>query len=513
MEQLGGDTLTTFENAANETVQTLETAAGDTFATIEKAGEDSLTTIYKAAEDAAVTYVKAWQDVGEQAQRSFDDAVDAGKAAARFLENQRKAEWDAVENNEKRLRDGKVIDAMWGLGTEPLQSGEQNFAKATQESEVINAAAATAAGVYGGPAGAAAYAAWSTYRRTGNADMALRAGLLSAATSYTGSSVAQMPATTTTEIVKKAAMAGAAGGIAVAAAGGDEEAIKDGFLTSAGAVLVQAGTEELEAYAPEAKDAYDQAKDAYDTVQCISATDVDCLSKTTWARDAKGQILEDENGDPIMAADKLDPNEYIGKWTQLDPNTPEGKAAAIIAQTSKLPEKYKLTEKDAIPILDNEWVLTWTVGQEQNIEYAKPTVVLTYVGKDPPFTSSVEYSEPNILIAYYVKPADGSRITDALEGSSIPYTRMYKIAPGHENVLTNALICGPDTPVDELQRVAFALIDAGVDIKYIGSKSTYKPRQILILNLLNNAYPLNNANITRDQVADLAECPAALKNP
>src|ERR1700757_2916104 len=108
---------------------------------------------------------------------------------------------------------------MWGLATEPAQSGEENFAKATQESEVINAAAGSAAAVYGGPAGAAAYAAWSTYRRTGNADMALRAGILAGGTSQLGSSVAKMPAGTTGEIIKKAAVAGAAGGISVAAAG------------------------------------------------------------------------------------------------------------------------------------------------------------------------------------------------------------------------------------------------------------------------------------------------------
>jgi hypothetical protein len=92
---------------------------------------------------------------------------------------------------EKRLREGKVVDSMWGLATEPLQSSEENFAKATQESEVINAAAGTAAAVYGGPAGAAAYAAWSTYRRTGNADIALRAGILAAVTSQMGTSVAK----------------------------------------------------------------------------------------------------------------------------------------------------------------------------------------------------------------------------------------------------------------------------------------------------------------------------------
>jgi hypothetical protein len=63
-----------------------------------------------------------------------------------------------------------------------------------------------------------------------------------------GTSVAQMPSSTAGDILKKAALAGAAGGISVAAAGGDEKDIKDGFLKSGGAVLIQGGTEKLTAF-------------------------------------------------------------------------------------------------------------------------------------------------------------------------------------------------------------------------------------------------------------------------
>ena len=519
VEKFGDDTLTTFKNAGGDTLRTLQQAGGDTFATLQKAGDDSVETIYKAAGDTAVTYIKAWRDIGEQGKRSFDDAVDAGKAAGHYLENQAKAEMNAVEAAGKRLRDGKVIDSMWGLTTEPLQSTEENFAKATQESKVINAAAGTAAAVYGGPAGAAAYAAWSTYRSTGNADMALRAGVLAAVTSQMGSSVAQMPAGTTGEIIKKAAVAGAAGGISVAAAGGDEQAIKDGFLKSAGAVLVQGGSDKLKAYSP-------AAKDAYDTVQCISARDVDCLSNTTWARDAKGKLLYDKDGKPKIDTSKLDPKQYIGKWTGFDPQSAEGKTNAFITQVSKLPKM------EAIPILKNQWVLTWTLGKDQNVSNKVPSVVLTYVGENAPFTSTVKYNDvattataaPNdnsagaanlfstILVSYYEKPADGNRIQDALQHASIPYVKLDHVGPKHERALSNALICGPDTPVEAVKKVALTLISAGVDIKYIGTKSSYKPRQIVILNLLKHRYTVNYANLTPTQVAELSECPSALKN-
>jgi hypothetical protein len=519
VEKLGDDTLTTFQKAGGDTLRTLQKAGGDTFASIQKAGDDSVETIYKAAGDASATYVKAWRDVGNQAKTSFDDAVDAGKAAARYVENQAKSQIEAGKNAGKRLSEGKVVDSMWGLATEPLQSTEKNFAQATQQSKVINAAAGTAAAVYGGPAGAAAYAAWSTYRSTGNADMALRAGVLAAVTSQMGASVAQMPAGTSGEIIKKAAMAGAAGGISVAAAGGDEQAIKDGFLKSAGAVLVQGGSQQLKNYSP-------TAKDAYDTVQCISARDVDCLSNTTWARDAKGKILYDEDGKPKIDTSKLDPNQYIGKWTGVDPQSDEGKKNAFITQISKLPKM------EAIPVLKNQWTLTWTLGKDQNIAHGTPTVVLTFVGADAPFTSTVKYEAvassdavvpdvalgqgkdlfSTIHVSYYEKPADGNRIRDALEHASIPYMQRDYIGPKHERALSNALICGPDTPVEAVKKVALTLMSAGVDIKYIGTKKSYEPRQIVILNLLKHRYTVNYPNLTPNQIAGLSECPSALKN-
>jgi len=396
VEKLGGDTLTTMGKAGGDTVRTLQTAGGDTIATVTKAGTDTVKTVTKAGGDATATYVKAWRDTGEQAKRSFKDAVDAEKAASRYVKNQAIAQKDAVENAARRLREGKVVDSMWGLATEPLQSTEANFAKATQESKVLSAAAGTAAAVYGGPAGAAAYASWSTYRSTGDARLAFRAGVLAAVTSQMGSSVAKMPVGTTGEILKKAAIAGAAGGISVAAAGGDEQAIKEGFLKSAGAVLIQGGSDKLKAYSP-------NAKDTYDTVQCISARDVDCLSNTTWVRDVKGKILYDQQGKPRIDTTKLDPKTYVGKWTRFDPNSPVGKSNSFITQISKLPKT------EAIPLLKNQWVVTWNVGKQRSIGHNAPTVVLTYVGNDTPFISTVKYG----------------RLAGLPEASAAPPTRTY----------------------------------------------------------------------------------------
>ena len=211
---------------------------------------------------------------------------------------------------------------------------------------------------------------------------------------------------------------------------------------------------------------------------------------------------------------------------------------------------------EAIPILKNKWVLTWTLGKDQNIAYGTPPVVLTYVGNDPPFTSTVDYGggpvpdqPPNppsastvdygggpvpdqrpsfpsackdasldaadvfsdVVVAYYVKPADRNKITDALKKGTIAHTELSSL-PKHERGLSNALICGPGTPAKAIKKVALALIDAGVDIKYIGTNKKYRPRQIRILNLHRYDYTVNYPNITCDQVVALSECPKELKN-
>jgi outer membrane protein OmpA-like peptidoglycan-associated protein len=420
LEKLGNDVLTTFKNAGGDTVRTLQKAGGDTFATIRKAGDDLTMTTYKAAGDSTATYIKGWRDIGEQGKRSFHDAIDAAQATVHYYENQAKAELNAIDNAKRRLSEGKVIDSLWGLAVEPLQSNEENFAKATQESAVINAAAASAAAAYGGPAGAAAYAAWSTYRWTGNADMAFRAGILAAATSQMGAAEAT-PVGTTGEILKKAAIAGAAGGISVAAAGGDEQAITNAFLKSAGAVLIQGGTDKLNAYSPE-------AKDAYDTVQCISARDVDCLSNTAWVKDATGKIVYD-HGKPKIDISKFDPKQYIGQWTQLDPQSAEGKENAFITQISKITQISELPKTEAI-ILKNQWVLTWTLGTEKEIGHT-PTVALTYAGENAPFRSIVDYGEGQGAGTSNDVPFQRARI----EGEPFAFLQYAVAYPTGENVL------------------------------------------------------------------------------
>lgn len=383
VEKLGNDTLTTVQKAGGDSLKTLEIAGKDTVRTFEKAGGDTVKTFERAGRDSTATYIKGWKDSADQTVRSFNDTVDAGKAAANFTSSQFGAQVDAYKSAAKHLQEKDVINAMLDLSVKPLQASDENFFKATQESAVINAAASAAAAAYG-PGGAAAYAAWSTYKSTGNADMAFRAGLFAAASAQAGASVAKMPSGTTGEILNKAAMAGAAGGIAVAAAGGDEKAVQEGFMKGAGTVLVQAGNDKARAFSP-------KIKNAMDTVQCISASAVDCISKTKWVRDIEGKFRFDSNGKPLIDTSQLDPQDYVGKWTKETEDEIATTKREIITKISMLPKT------NAIPLMQNNWVLTWSLGKTPTIEHGKAQVVLTYAGPNPPFTSTVTYNKAGVL--------------------------------------------------------------------------------------------------------------------
>ena len=314
VRQVAGGTETTVRNFAGGTLKTLETGAGQ-----------GVKNIVNAGNTVVITYEKTWKNIGDQTPRTLQDTADAAQALVRFGRKQIEGEKEGINRGQNRLNEGKPVDAVWSNGVEHAQRTEQNFGEAARTSRVINAAASTAAAVYGGPAGAAAYAAWYTYRTTGDANEALRAGILAAVT-YEAGSVANMPTGTAGELLQKAAFTGAVGGIAVAAAGGTEADVRDAFLRSAGAVLIQAGTDELKAYSP-------NARNAVEAVQCVSTMDVDCFSGMTYVRDAKRKVSY-VAGQPKL--EKLISKE-VGRWTGTNFNTPNGKRLRQILKVSKLP--------------------------------------------------------------------------------------------------------------------------------------------------------------------------------
>jgi hypothetical protein len=101
-----------------------------------------------------------------------------------------------------------------------------------------------AATYFGTPAGAAAFAAWYTYKSTNNIGLAIRAGIIEGikATALKGLDK-KVPVDNVDALGAKAIVTGAIGGGATAAAGGSAADIRHTFLSSGGTVVVLDGYE------------------------------------------------------------------------------------------------------------------------------------------------------------------------------------------------------------------------------------------------------------------------------
>ena len=323
------DAVTVISEGAGGVTQVIVKGRGsDTVKIYQSANEQLTKQVTQVLGADTAHYLMAWQSLKDEKEK-FDQDVNATAAAVRFAGRQMSSviSKDATALDEARR--GKIVQSIVDVSLSIPRSADENFYKATHESALIKQASQSAAAVYGGPGGAAAYAAWYAYRTTGNINVAWREGIRTAITSELGAEASSIPNGTIGQTLTKAAVAGTAGGIAVAMQGGDEDAIKYAFLRGGGYVLVQGATNQLKAYSS-------QAADAVNTVQCISARDLDCVSHTKWAteiKDGAAKYVLGANGKPKL----LSVSEYTSKWTNFDPNSPEGQVNAFITSISKLP--------------------------------------------------------------------------------------------------------------------------------------------------------------------------------
>lgn len=312
---------------------------------------------------------KAGRDTEAEVGRFGHSLEDAAHAIGHYLEHQGQGAGETLSNAERRLREGKVVDALWHLSTEPYQHTSDNAALAVQESEYLNTVAQVAATAYGGPNGAAAYAAWLTYTQTGNADLALRAGVLTFATSTAFASAGGMSTATTSDIARKAAVTAAIGGLAVAAAGGDENAVQQGFLKAGAMVLVQDGYKK---YTGTNLDGRASEGDAY----CMTAQDAACSpSESAYVRDANGNIVRNANGDPVIDMSKVDPRRpHVG--TMGGAGTPgwADERGALMTGISRIPGM------NAMSVFHDQWMISWDKGTLVTVSTIIPATVLTYTG-------------------------------------------------------------------------------------------------------------------------------------
>ena len=374
------DTANTGKKAIDDVGKTAEKAGQDVGETGKKAVDDTLNTGKKAIDDVLRNSTKAVDDIARNAVKSANDIVDAGKAVERFVEYQVQGVGDGLSEAEKRVREGKIVDAAWHLGTDPAKHTVEGAAKAAQESELINFAGQAAASFYGGPAGAAAYAAWYAYRATNDINMAIRVGIVTGVTSAGYASAAAMPAGSLGEVAKKACVTGAIGGIAVAASGGDAAAVQDAFLKSGGMVVVQSGQSYLN------KRYVDPAVAKTDSY-CMSAVGAKCsVILPKLQADAQGKIILDENGQPKFDTSAILPNRAdVKPWAD----------AVVAGQESA----RSFAGANQIFTKDQQWAISWDKNALVNKSASIPAVVMTYTGPGSPFDEKVQD-----IKAWAVKP-------------------------------------------------------------------------------------------------------------
>src|SRR5258708_95327 len=213
------------ETYTHQAVRKLAREAGkgmnDTGATIEEGRVNG---------DIGVNVAKAYDDTAKEIDRAGRNINDAAIAAGHYIEKEVQSAGQTLSETERTIREGKLVDALWYAAVNPARHTEQNFGNAMMESSLLNDVATALASTYGGPTGAAAYAAYITYKRTGDADLALRSGIIAGLTAKGVKNVNGMPSGSQGEVFKKALCNASIGATAVAASGGDQKAILEAFV-------------------------------------------------------------------------------------------------------------------------------------------------------------------------------------------------------------------------------------------------------------------------------------------
>lgn len=228
-----------------------------------------------------------------------------------------------------------------------------------------------AASAYGGPGGAAAYAAWLTYSQTKDVGLALRVGAITGAAAYATGSVSKLP-NNPAAIAQKTIMAGAIGGVAVAASGGDKQAIQEGFLKSGGAVMIQSIYETQTTHKLDARISKGNAV-------CMATLDV----KAACAPPIEAYQL-DGDGKPIPGtADvrKLDPRiPHVGTWTKPGeaPIIGTGETSRFMITVSKYPGM------NAMALWHDHLSYSMNFNGVNNVWTIVPTTAATYYGTGAP---------------------------------------------------------------------------------------------------------------------------------
>ena len=373
------DIVKTVEKATQDAVKTVEKAAQDAGKTAEKAVQDAGKTAEKAVQDTGKTVEKAFHDTVKETERAGKNVNDLAISVGHFLENQTQSLGETLSDAEKRVREGKLIDAIWHLATDPVKHTEDNVAEALIESSLLNNIATAAASIYGGPKGAAAYAAWYTYKQTGDLELALKSGIIAGATAQGISMVNGMPSD---EIIKKTLASASIGGAAVAASGGDEKAIieafvKGGALSAARNKYKEMTKQEIEGRAP--------------TKSAVAKLDPKVKHQYSILLDKEGNpILDSNNNEQINITSMPREISHVGIAT----NAANTSLVSGAETSTSMQLLAKLPYLNDMAYYHDQWAAIAQMGGVEIVATIVPATILTVTGSDIPIINQA--TEENI---------------------------------------------------------------------------------------------------------------------
>lgn len=356
-----------------------------------KATNDAIWNLTKAVKDIDKTVRKASDDTKDEAGRASRDIGDAGAAISQYVETKTKATGRSFNDALTRVREGKAIDAMWHLGTDQIQTEDKAASQAALKSDIVRTVGQVASTVYGGPGGAAAYAAWLAYHQSGgDINLALKVGIITGATSWAMQGAGTIPTQdaagnmVASGVAKRVAVTGAIGGLAIAAAGGDENAVRDGFVKAGAMVLIQEGYRSYVKH-----ELFETDKPGKESGFRASKGDAYCTSSVINCRNPpRGAAVYDKSGKFIgWDQSKLDPSApHVGNSFPNDPNAPPqqfrwpttGEGSSFMKGISKVPGG------NAMGVFHDQWALDWHMPPVVLQATIYPAVVLTYNGTSAP---------------------------------------------------------------------------------------------------------------------------------
>ncbi|MFB9080240.1 hypothetical protein ACFFWB_22990 [Flavobacterium procerum] len=415
MKKVARNVGRTVEKGVRDLNKTTGIAIHDLAKTTGKAAEDTRKTIEKGLADASRESGRAGKNIVAETGRVGNNTVDIFKALEKFTEKNIDGTLDLAKSTEQRIREGKLLDAVFHVALDPLTTQEEAAFLATQQSGYLNTAGAVAAGVYGGPGGSAAYAAWQTYRISGgNAELALRAGIISGLSSAALKGIGEIDASQTIEMIEKSALAGAVGGLAIAASGGDEQDIKNGFILGGGMVLIQ------DIYKNYTKHPLDPSP-ATGEPYCTSPFDKESCAILKSANRV-------ENGKKVFDTSKLNRNaSHVGTGANPDAPLKFGEKIPWSSDQSPLMRSAaKVPGMNAMGLFHDKLVVSWAISENIGNQLTiYPAMLFTYMGTDGGLTAKI--AEVNAENSQSYTQSRNSEKLDAKTADEQPVTNTLTI--------------------------------------------------------------------------------------